>query len=54
MEIGLPVPDKKILKGFLAGHLGHSTSIMLEDFLILVPESFRKKFGQIGTVSEKM
>ena len=42
MEIGLPVPEKKIFKG---GHLGHVTSIMSSDFHFLVPESFHTKFG---------
>ena len=32
------------------GHLGHVTSIMSSDFHFLVPESFHRKFGQIGTV----
>ena len=27
------------------GHLGHVTSIMSSDFLLLVPESFHTKFG---------
>ena len=49
MEIGLPVPDKKIFKGFYHnGHgvyLGHVSSIMSSDFHFLVPESFHKKFG---------
>ena len=59
MEIGLPVPEKKILKGFY--HVwawwpfGHVTSIMSSDFYFLVPESFHKKLVQIGTVvSEKI
>ena len=49
MEIGLPVPEKKIFKGFY--HiwewrlLGHVTSIMSSDFHFFVPESFHKKFG---------
>ena len=49
LEIGLPVPEKKILKGFTicghGGHLGHGTSIMSSDFHFPVPESFHKKFG---------
>ena len=50
VEIGQPVPEKKIFKGFFTiygpgGHLGHVTSIMLSDFHCLVPESFHKKFG---------
>ena len=50
VEIGLPVLEKKISKGFLpyighGGHLGHVTSIMSSDFHFLVPESFHTKFG---------
>ena len=50
MEIGLPVPEKKIfLRVFTiygcGGHLGHVTSIMFVDFYFLVPESFHTKFG---------
>ena len=49
MEIGLPVLEKKIFKGFIiygrGGHLGHVTSIMSADFHFLVPESFHTKFG---------
>ena len=49
MEIGLPVPEKKIFEGFLpymgVVHLGHVTSIMLINFHFLVPESFHTKFG---------
>ena len=51
VEIGLPVPEKKIFKGFLpymhgcGDHLGHVTSIMSSDFHFLVPESFHTKFG---------
>ena len=45
MEISPPVPEKKIVDGFLpymgrGGHLGHVTSIMSSDFHFLVPESF--------------
>ena len=49
MEIGLPVPEKKIFEEFIpymgVGHLGHVTSIMSSDFHFHVPESFHKKFG---------
>ena len=50
VEIGQPVPEKKIFEGFYpiyghGGHLGHVTSIMLTIFHILVPESFHAKFG---------
>ena len=50
MEIGLPVPEKKIfLRVFTiygrGGHLGHVTSIMSTDFHFLVHESFHTKFG---------
>ena len=49
VEIGLPVPEKKILRVFTingrCGHLGHVTSIMSSDFHFLVPESFHTKFG---------
>ena len=49
VEIGPPVPEKKILRGFTiyghGGHLGHVTSIMLSDFHFLVPENFHTKFG---------
>ena len=55
VEIGPPVPEKKIFEGFLhyrhGGHLGHVTSIMSSDFYFLVPESFQKKLVQIGTVA---
>ena len=59
MGIGPPVLEK-IFEGFLpymggGGHLGHVTSFMSSHFHFLVPESFHKKFGQIGTVvSEKI
>ena len=59
VEIGLPVSEKKILKGFY--HIWawqpscHVTSIMSSDFHCLVPESFHKKLVPIGTVvSEKI
>ena len=50
VEIGLPVPEKKIFEGVFTiygcgGHLGHVTSIMSSDFHFLVPESFHTKFG---------
>ena len=60
MEIGQPVPEKKIFERFFTiyghgGHLVHVTSIMSSDFRFLVPESFHKKLVQIGTVvSEKI
>ena len=59
MEIGLPVPEKKFLKGFtiygLRGLLGYVTSNMSSDLHFLVPESFKQKLVQIGTeVSEKI
>ena len=50
VEIGLPVLEKKIFKGFYHiygrdGHLGHVTSIMSLDFHCLVSESFHTTFG---------
>ena len=50
VEIGPPVPEKKILKGFFTiyrrgGHLGHVTSIMSSDFHFFVPESSHTQFG---------
>ena len=51
MEIGLPVPDRKIFDGFIftiyghGGHFCHVISIMSSDFHFLVPESFHTKFG---------
>ena len=60
VEIGLPVPEKKVFEGFFTiyghgGHLGHLTSIMSSDFHFLVPESFIQNLLQIGTVvSEKI
>ena len=41
VEIGPPVPEKKIFDGFLpyrGGHLGRVTSIMSSNFHFLVPE----------------
>ena len=56
VEIGLPVPEKKIFEGFLpymgrSGHFGHVTSIMSSDFRFLVPESFHTKFGSDRYIS---
>ena len=50
LEIGPPVPEKKIFEGLFTiyghgSHLGHVTSIMSSDFHFLVPESFHTKFG---------
>ena len=50
VEIGLPVPEKKIFKRVCTiyghgGHLDHVTSIMSSDFHFLVLESFHTKFG---------
>ena len=50
VEIGLLVPETKILKGFFTiygrgSHLGHVTRNMSSDFHFLVPESFHKKNG---------
>ena len=50
VEIGLPVPEKKIFEGFFTiygrgGHLGHVISIMSSDFHCLEFESFHTKFG---------
>ena len=49
VEIGLPVPEKKVLRLFtIYGHgsyLGNLTSIMSSDFHCLVSESFHTKFG---------
>ena len=49
VEIGPPVPEKKILKDFTihvrGGHLGHVTSIISLDIHFLVPVNFHTKFG---------
>ena len=50
VEIGLPVPEKKIFKGFLAymgmaAISGHVTRIMSSDFHFLVLINFHTKFG---------
>ena len=49
VEIGQPVPEKKIFEGVLPyrhdGHLGHMTSILFTNFHFLVPEGFHIKFG---------
>ena len=56
MEIGPPVKEKKILKGFYhtiywhGGYLGNVTSIMSSGFHFLVPESCHKNLVQIGKV----
>ena len=60
MEIGLPVPEKKILKGFYhiwawrpSWSCDQHHVISFSDFL--VPESLRKNLVQIGkVVSEKI
>ena len=59
VEIGLPVPEKKILRVFTiyghGSHLGHVTSIVSTDFHFLVAESFHENLVQIGkVVSEKI
>ena len=50
MEISLPVPEKKIFKGFyhiwVGGHFGHVTSI----FISLKLKAFIKNLVQIGKV----
>ena len=53
VEIGLPVPEKKIFDGFYhiqehGGHLCHVTSIMSSDFNYL--KAFIQSLVQIGTV----
>ena len=49
VEIGRPVPEKKILRVFTiyrrGGHFGNVTGIMSSDFHFLVAESFHTKFG---------
>ena len=50
VEIGPPVPEKKIFEGVFTiygrgGHLVHMTSIMSSDFHFPVTESFHKEFG---------
>ena len=59
VEIGPPVPEKKILKVFTiygrGGQLGHVTSIMSKDFILLYLKAFIQNSVQIGTVvSEKL
>ena len=55
VEIGLPVPEKTILKSFTiyghGGHLGHVTSIMSSDFHFLVFASYHTKFGSDRHIS---
>ena len=50
VEIGQPVPEKKIFEGLFTiygrgSHPGHVTSIMSSTFHFHVPESFHTKFG---------
>ena len=55
VEIGPPVPEKKITIYECGGHLGHVTSIMSSDFHFLVPEGFLTNLVQNCTVvSEKI
>ena len=59
VEIGPPVPEKNILKGFYyiwrGGHLGHVTSIMSSDFISSYQKAFIQNLVQIVTVvSEKI
>ena len=60
VEIGTPVPEKKIFEGVFTiyghgGHLGHVTSIMSSDFHFLYLKAFIQNLVQIGTVvSEKI
>ena len=49
MEIGPPVPEKKVFEGFSiiyerGGHLGHATSIMSSNCQFHVHESFHTKW----------
>ena len=55
VEIGPPVPEKKIFKGFLTiygrgGHLGHVTSIMLKIVISLYLKAFIQNLVQNGSV----
>ena len=55
MEIGQPVPEKKIFEGFLPLMGVVATSIMSSDFHFLVLKAFIQNLVQIGTVvSEKI
>ena len=50
VEIGPPVPEKKIFEGFYfiyghGGHLGLVTSIISANFDFHVPKSIHTKFG---------
>ena len=61
VEIGLPVPEKKVLflKGFIiygrGGHLGHVTRSWHQIFISLYLKVFIKNMVQIGSVvSEKI
>ena len=54
VEIGRPVPEKKILRVFTifwrGGHLGHVTSINYQIFIALYLKAFIQNLVQIGTV----
>ena len=50
VEIGQPVPEKRIFEGFIPYISVAAISVMSSDFHLLVPESFHKKLVQIGTV----
>ena len=60
VEIGLPVPEKKIFESFFTinghgGHLGHVTSTMLKIFISLYLKEFIQNLVQNCTmVSEKI
>ena len=60
VEIGPPVPEKKIFEGFFTiygrgSHLGHVTSIMLKNFISLYLKAFVQNLVQNGSVvSEKI
>ena len=54
VEIGPPVPEKKIFEGFTIygrdGHLGHVTSIISSDFHFLYLKAFIQNLVQNGSV----